>query len=62
MFVISCSVCSWQAFPALFNVFRKGQEPTLEVFSVAPLEQATAFLEKITTGWIGLPVTNTLAY
>jgi len=30
IFVIIYSVCSWQAFPALPNVYGWGQEPTPE--------------------------------
>jgi hypothetical protein len=30
IFIISYGVCPWQAFPALSNVCRQGQEPTLD--------------------------------
>ncbi len=64
IFVVSQSVCPWQAFPAKSNVFevRPRAYPKGELLLRVPLGQAPAFLTNISLGQKSLQVTNTPAY
>ncbi len=61
IFVISQSICPWQAFLAQSNATPRAN-PTTEHMKCASLGQAPALPANIRLGLKGLPCTNTLAY
>ncbi len=65
MFLISQSVCAWQAFPTYSGIslwVKPGTYPRVEHLKGGSLVYAANLLTNNRLGWKDLPRTNTLAY
>ncbi len=63
LFVISQSVCPWQAFPAWSKICGQGQEPTrVEKLKGASLRYTSALRANVILDWKGWLGTNALTY